>query len=85
MPIDLGLPAPPPLTMDLSGTTQNQLWTKWRDNLNLYFLAAEIKETKRKKALLLYIGGEELRKIHDTLKDEGESYLAAITVLDDFF
>ena len=85
MPIDLGLPAPPPLTMDLSGTTQNQLWTKWRDNLNLYFLAAEIKETKRKKALLLYIGGEELRKIHDTLKDAGESYLAAITVLDDFF
>ena len=40
----------------------------------MYFIAANITETKRKKAILLYTGGEELRKIHKTFNDTVETY-----------
>ena len=80
-----GFSTPPPLVIDLSGTSQNQLWTKYKKTLNLYFQSAEITATARKKAILLYTGGEELRKIHDTLNDDGTTYEATIGLLDAHF
>ena len=80
-----GFNAPPPLSIDLSGTSQNQLWVKHKDTLELYFLSAEITASPRKKAILLYTGGEELRKIHATLNDDGNTYEATIQLLDAHF
>ena len=80
-----GFSTPPPLVIDLSGTSQNQLWTKHKETLNLYFQSAEITATARKKAILLYTGGEELRKIHATLNDDGATYEATIGKLDAHF
>ena len=37
-------------------------------------IASGINDTKRKKALFLYLGGKELQKIHRSLNDESDTY-----------
>lgn len=71
---DLGLTTPPPLCLSTSITDQQQIWEQWVEVLECYFTAACIQSVKRRKALLLYIGGEELRTIHKTLGDEDDNY-----------
>ena len=42
-------------------------WEESTDTLEIFFIASGINDTKRKKALSLYLGGKELQKIHRTL------------------
>ena len=83
--MELNLATPPPLRLDISGAAQHEAWKKFKANISLYFSAAEIKDTKRKKAVLLYIGGEDLRTIYDTLADTGDTYATAIAELGQYF
>ena len=80
-----GIPPPGPLHIDVTGTRQEQIWAEWIDTLQNYFLAANITDSKRKKAMLLYLGGEQLRTIYRTLKDTLDTFKGAVAVLDKFF
>ena len=71
----INITPPSRLQIDVTASsTQDTTWKEWIDSLEMYFIAANITETKRKKAILLYTGGEELRKIHKTLNDTEETY-----------
>ena len=80
-----GLQAHSALIIDPTSTNQNTAWQKWIKNLNCYFIAANIQCTKRQRALLLYCGGEDLRKIHETLNDTSETYKETHARLEAYF
>ena len=69
-----GIPPPGPLHIDITGNQQEQIWREWIETLETYFLAANIVDSKRKKALLLYLGGDQLRIIYKTLGDSAETF-----------
>ena len=77
---------PAPLVLDVHTSQQNSQWNKFRNNLELYFIAANITEDKQQRALLLYLGGEELKNIYEIL-DPGNkaTFKEAITFLDKHF
>ena len=81
----LGLRPPDPLVIDITSTSMNIVWEKWIENLEMYFIAAGITDPERQKALLLYLGGEELRKIYNTLGDNKETFTDAKLLLDAHF
>ena len=85
-PKDVTVNTPAPLQLDISTTHQKQQWKKWIANLDLYFTCSNINATKQKQALLLYLGGDELRKIHSTLDNtDGDTYEKSKTALDAYF
>ena len=71
---DLTLRAPEPLIIDITSTSMGTTWENWLEQLEMYFIAANIEIPKRQKALLLYCGGNELQKLYRTLIDEGETF-----------
>jgi len=80
--IDLNPPQPLSLS---SNPATSQVWEKWIASLSLYFLASNITDKSRQKALLLYLGGEDLREIYSTLDDKGTTFEEAKLVLDLYF
>ena len=80
-----GLIPPPEFTLDTLSPSQKEEWETWLETLELYFLASNITDNGRKKALLLYLGGSELRKVYNTLEDEGTTYEKAVKELDKYF
>ena len=82
----LPLTPPQPLVLDQLTNNQNNEWINYKANLELYFTAANITEDKQKAALLLYLGGSELKKIYDTLDPAQKStYKEAVALLDEHF
>lgn len=80
------LAPPPPLTLDIEASHQTQQWTKYKDNLDLFFTASNIKDEKQKHAMCLYLGGSELREIAETLDPDNKSTYTELTKkLDDHF
>ena len=63
---DLNIPPPSPLVVDMASTSMYRTWEIWVENLESYFLAANVTDDKRKNSLLSYLGGEDLRKIQRT-------------------
>ena len=82
---DLSLRTPEPLVIDITSTSMAATWEAWLDQLEMYFVAANIADPKRQKALLLYCGGNDLLKIHRTLNDDKETYNDTKTLLDAYF
>ena len=82
---ELSLRAPEPLVIDIASTSMALTWETWVDELEVYFVAANIQDTKRKKALLLYCGGDDLRKVHRTLNDDKETYADTKALLGTYF
>lgn len=85
MATDSGIVTPPGFNFDPLSSNQKDEWESWIETLELYFLASNITDNARKKALLLYLGGSELRKIYNTLEDEGTTYEKALKELDKYF
>ena len=86
--MEFGIAAPGPMIIDPTGTDQKAVWKKWLKILLCFFTASNITNTKRKKALLLYCGGEDLRRIHDTLDDkvgEDETFENTVECLNRYF
>ena len=80
-----GITPQSPLRIDLSSSNQQTIWEEWLHNLEMYFLAVNIEKIKRKKAILLYKGGPELRKIYQTLNDDKNTFNDAKNVLNTYF
>ena len=83
--MEYGITAPGPIIIDPTATDQDTTWKRWIDHMECFFTASGITDTKRQKALVLYCGGDDLRKIHETLNDDKESYKDTKKLLDGYF
>ena len=73
------------LHLSIDASQQSQQWTDWIAELELYFTADNITADKRKYALLLYLGGSEIRDIYNTLEDENKTFSSARELLNKYF
>ena len=80
-----GITTPHRLILSIDASQQSQQWTEWITELELYFTADNITADKRKYALLLYLGGSEIREIYGTLDDENKTFSSAREVLNNYF
>ena len=57
-------------TFDVKGDTSKlaQKWKRWLQSLEIYITAVNIRDNKRKKAILLHFLGEEGQDLYETLK-----------------
>ena len=62
-----------------------QRWKKWIKRLENLFVAAEITDKKRQRALLLYYSGDEVQEIFDTLPETGDDFAKAKEKLNAYF
>ena len=53
-------------------TNTSARWTQWIQRFNTYLVASNVKDTARKRALLLYQAGPEVHEIFKTLPDTGD-------------
>ena len=60
-------------------------WKKWTVKLENLFVALNIENPTRKKAVLLYYDRDRLSDIYTTLGDTAETNVAAKEVLDQYF
>ena len=67
------LPDFPSFDVNADPTSLGIAWKKWTTRLENLFLALDIQSEERRKALLLYYGGEELSDIFNTLAEATES------------
>ena len=82
----ISLSPPAPLVLDPSSIHQNNQWIQFKEKIDLYFVASNITDARQQKALLLYIGGDELKLIYETLDPTSEkNYTQAIAALDGHF
>ena len=58
---------------------------KWPKRFNNYLVAANITDDGRKKALLLWLSGESVQEIYDTLADDADTYTNACEKLSTYF
>ena len=80
-----GLSPPHKLSLDLDQSKQSSQWKKWINELQIYFTAAGITDDTRQKALLLYLAGDEVREIYETLNDNFNTFQSAVTCLNGYF
>ncbi len=62
----------PPFDTDAEPTSLGIQWKKWVQQLKNLFVALDIKDKVRQKALLLYYGGAKLADIYSTLASEDD-------------
>ena len=80
------LPDFPPFDINLEPTALGVHWKKWIQRLENLFLAMDVKDTKRQKALLLHYGGSDLSDIYYTLQGEDDIEFKHVKVkLDAYF
>ena len=63
------------------------LWHKWLGRLRNLFVALNVKERRRQRALLLYYGGQELHDLFTTLDHENaaDDFESAVEILTEHF
>lgn len=67
------------------GENLHKRWILWKEELDIYIVAAGVTDKKQQKALLLHLGGRELREIYKTLKEESDDYGAICNKLETYF
>ena len=82
---EAGIPAPRRLILSEEASAQSRQWTEWSKELIIYFEAAGITAGKRKRALLLYLGGEVLRDIYESYEDTEKTFESTFTVVNGHF
>ena len=83
--MSLDVPAPKPFLVSTDPPTAGNRWKKWIEGFQIYLVAANITKGARKKALLLHIGGEEIREIFDPLTVADDTPASAIKALNKYF
>lgn len=83
--VDSGIPAPCKLNLAEEVSAQTHQWEEWIKELNIYFEAAAITAVKRKRALLLYLGGEQVRNIYETYDDTEKTFETTQAILNTHF
>ena len=60
-------------------------WKRWLQRLKNLFVAADIEDDKRQRALLLHYGGSQLYDIYETLPDTGDDFETLSEHLTNYF
>jgi hypothetical protein len=68
-------------------TNTSARWRQWIQRFSTYLVASTVKDTARKRGLLLYQAGPEVHEIFKTLPDTGDekNYEAAVNALTAYF
>ena len=69
---------------DCNGNNLGVQWTEWQQRLEQLFIGSEIKTRERRLALMFFIGGCELKRIHDTLPDAEEPVNDPVTTYTEY-
>ena len=69
------------LSFNVQEPTVDTRWKKWCARLENLLVGLDIKDDKRKRALLLNYSGEQVNDIFDTLPDTGNDYATALDKL----
>ena len=77
------LPALEPFAVH--GAAVSQRWMTWKQRLEYYLVASNIKDKAQRRALLLHLGGIEVQELFQTLENTGDDYDGALTALDNHF
>lgn len=80
-----GIPAPVKLVLGVDSSAQAVQWSRWFNDLLMYFTAANITDGKRQRALLLYLGGPEVSEIYETCEDTEKTFASTSGILIDYF
>ena len=78
-----GLPVFPSFSVNEPATDSR--WKKWSARLENLLVGMDVKDDKRKRALLLHYAGEEVNDIFDTLANTGDDYKTAKEKLTEYF
>lgn len=70
---------------NISESGADARWTKWCSRLENLLICMDVKDDKRKRALLLHYAGEDVCDIFDTLPNTGDDYATAKKALTDYF
>ena len=87
----VSLPDFPPFDVEREPTSLSQRWKKWVGRFENLIIALDIKQSKRKKALLLHYAGPAVQEIADTLPpaarddDRPDEYDATLAQLNGYF
>jgi len=80
------IPSVEPFIITKSATTNlDKQWNVYIDEFELFILASGVTESKQKLALLLHLGGKDLREIYQTLKEENDNFDRVKTKLTTYF
>ena len=79
----MNLPSVEVFHIDDSGSLNlAKRWQRYKEDFELYLIASWVTQDKQKLALLLHLGGKELREIYHSIKEENENYASTIGKLD---
>ncbi|XP_070557464.1 uncharacterized protein [Ptychodera flava] len=79
------LPSMPAFPVHSDPTTTNTRWKKYLSRVENAFIAFNITDDKRQRALLLHWAGEEVSEIFDTLPETGTDFETAKSKLTSYF
>ena len=80
------IPFVEPFTIDKSTSTNlDKKWESYLEEFELFITASGVTENKQKTALLLHLGGKDLREIYKTVKAETDTYNDAKQKLSTYF
>ena len=85
MAVRLDLAPLPPFDQVSEPSSIVQRWKSWTKRFQTYLIAADVKEDKQKRALLLYQAGEATQEIFETIPDTGDDFATALTKLTEYF
>ena len=80
-----GLPTPNRLVLDIDSAVQAKQWEEWLQEVTMYFVAADITDKARKRAVLLYLAGKEVRDIYEAFTDTDKTFESTSTILTNYF
>ena len=80
-----GLPAVGQFSVEGEPENIEQKWKRWIDEFGLFTAASGVSDGSQKRALLLHLGGPEVRDIFRTLEDAGNTYDSAVAALNKHF
>ena len=80
------IPCIEPFIVDGNKSTNlDKLWRTWKDDLDLFLLASGVSNDTQKKALLLHLGGKDIKEIYRSLQNSSDKYEDVIDKLDNHF
>ena len=81
------MPSFPSFDYETDKANAGSRWEKWLKRLENFFVAMNIDNDDRKKALLLHYAGEQVYDIHEAEcdPDANQTYATCKTVLNDYF
>ena len=75
-----------PFVVDEGDSTNlHKRFVIWREELEIYLVAAGVTDRNQKMAVLLHLGGKNIRDIYKPLKEGNDTFEIICTKLDDYF